>query len=253
MVKENPQSSPANDTKGDEILAGKISEKLDVPPDVVKQIIHHVKAIMEGELHLKDLELYGDLGELARYINETKKSLKKFSNLDIVENELPETSDQLEGILEATEEATNQILTLTEELLQDNGAISQKILQLKESVKDQSLNGTQGILNDLDTKNSDNYNKLLSIMTACNFQDLTGQRIQKIVELVRDIESKIMTMVISFNLKIKGKDGDVDKEKIAKEEKLLEQYQADLMKGPQRKDVAVKQDEVDDLLAELGF
>ncbi len=72
--------------------------------------------------------------------------------------------------------------------------------------------------------------------------------------MVRDIEKKIMTMVIGFDLKIKSKKDDADQEKIEMEQKLLEQYQeTDLLKGPQKKGDAVEQNEVDDLLADLGF
>ena len=231
-----------------------IAEEFDAKQDAVEQIIGHVRSIMEGELNLGDIELFGELGELARYINETKKSLKSLSNLDITEKELPETSDQLEGILQSTEEATDQILTLAEGLLSENSTIVKKIEQLREAAKVNAQANTEDLLNELEQLNKNNYDKFIAIMTACNFQDLTGQRIQKIVTMVRDIEKKIMTMVIGFDLKIKSKENDADQEKIEKEQKLLEQYQEpDLLKGPQKKGVAVEQNEVYDLLADLGF
>ncbi len=238
----------------DKKLTDNIAEEFDVKQDAVEKIIGHVRSIMEGELNLGDIELFGELGELARYINETKKSLKSLSNLDITEKELPETSDQLEGILASTEEATDQILTLAEGLLSENSTIGKKIGQLREAAKVNAQANTEDLLNELEQLNKNNYDKFIAIMTACNFQDLTGQRIQKIVTMVRDIEKKIMTMVIGFDLKIKSKENDADQEKIEKEQKLLEQYQEpDLLKGPQKKGVAVEQNEVDDLLADLGF
>lgn len=238
----------------DKKLADNLSEEFDIKEDAVEKIIGHVRAIMKGELNLEDIELFGELGELARYINETKKSLKSLSNLDITEKELPETSDQLERILESTEEATNQILTLTEDLLTENSTIGEKLAQLKELSKENTQNNTKNVLIELEELNKRNYDKYIAIMTACNFQDLTGQRIQKIVIMVREIEKKIMTMVLGFDLKMKSKNKDTDQDKIEKEQKLLEQYKdSDLLKGPQKKGIAIEQNEVDDLLADMGF
>ncbi len=158
----------------DKKLTDNISEEFDVKQDAVEKIINHVRAIMKGELNLGDIELFGELGELARYINETKKSLKSLSNLDITEKELPETSDQLEGILESTEEATNQILTLAEELLSENSAIGKKIEQLRVAAEENTQTNTEDDLNELEKLDKSNYDKFIAIMTACNFQDLIG-------------------------------------------------------------------------------
>jgi chemotaxis regulatin CheY-phosphate phosphatase CheZ len=82
-----------------------------------------------------------------------------------------------------------------------------------------------------------------------SFQDLTGQRIKRIINLVNQIEERIKNMVISFGIKITERERNPhissDELQRAVEEKVTE------LAGPQREGKGLDQAGIDELLANL--
>lgn len=89
---------------------------------------------------------------------------------------------------------------------------------------------------------------LMQIMTTLSFQDLTGQRIKKIIEALKKVENITFELFMSTGLKIKAKEKDPDKDLSQVEAETLKAV-SDL-KGPQSES---RQNDVDDLLAQLGM
>ncbi|MBE9536484.1 MAG: protein phosphatase CheZ [Proteobacteria bacterium] len=179
------------------------SGKVEVPREDLQTPVEHVKGTFEGATG-GDLELYGELGELAKYINDTKKGLRLFDAAQISEEDLPEASGRLEAIVASTEEATDKMLAATEEILEKDAAIATAMALLKEAKEESGASTGEKIdaaIKELEDVSSHNNQKLMSIMEACNFLDLTGQRIEKIIALVNGIENKLMKMILSFNIK----------------------------------------------------
>ena len=96
----------------------------------------------------------------------------------------------------------------------------------------------------------ENSQKLMDATTriyeACGFQDITGQRITKVVKTFKDIEERIDALVAAFG-------SDVEKVKAeqpeAEEKEEKKNSDADLLHGPQLAEDAKSQAEVDALLA----
>lgn len=82
--------------------------------------------------------------------------------------------DELAAIVAATEVATDQILEAAESL----ETISDKI----------KAEGTSQHAEELETT-------VTGIYEACNFQDITGQRISKVMTLLRDVDERLMAMI----------------------------------------------------------
>jgi hypothetical protein len=104
---------------------------------------------------------------------------------------------------------------------------------------------------------------LTHIMEALSFQDLSGQRIKKIVGLISDIQLQLLSLLVSVNTKIKAHHAaptvvrpKEETEKVAQAEvdKMLERLSAEPseLKGPGA-DKRLDQGAVNDLLAQLGF
>ena len=87
-------------------------------------------------------------------------------------------SDQLDAIVDATEEATNAILGSVEE-------ISQAIDSRREDLESAGLGDWVGEVEQ----------KFQSIFEACSFQDITGQRITKIVGELKFIDERLNAMI----------------------------------------------------------
>ena len=91
------------------------------------------------------------------------------------------------------------------------------------------------------------------IFEACGFQDITGQRITKVVTAMEEIEGKIDDLIAAFS-----NDDDTSREdrRIAREQKRAEKRQeaiaeGELLEGPQLPETAVSQDDIDALFDSL--
>ncbi|MDR2386345.1 MAG: protein phosphatase CheZ [Deltaproteobacteria bacterium] len=104
---------------------------------------------------------------------------------------------------------------------------------------------------------------LTHIMEALSFQDLSGQRIKKIVNLISEIQVQLLSLLVSVNSKIKAHHETPslvrpkeEREKVAQAEvdKMLEKLTAEPseLKGPGAEN-RLDQGAVNDLLAQLGF
>ena len=96
-----------------------------------------------------------------------------------------------------------------------------------------------------DDKGQSLLNSTATIYEACGFQDITGQRITKVVATPQHIEEKINSLIAAF-----GGEGAKQKRSKAKSPKnpLADE---DLLEGPQLKGVGKSQAEGDAVLAEF--
>jgi chemotaxis protein CheZ len=92
--------------------------------------------------------------------------------------EMRRVTDELDAIVGGTESATEHILNAAEEI--DQCASTLQALVRTE----QEQNLTRDILE-----------RVLQIFESCNFQDLTGQRISKVVATLKFIEDHIIKMM----------------------------------------------------------
>ena len=132
--------------------------------------------------------------------------------------------DQLDAIVSATEEATNSIMETVEE---NNQAIE----KLREKVVgEQALKLLDGMV--------DNGMK---VFEACSFQDITGQRISKVVKSMKYVETRVNSII-----EVWGKDAVEATEITAETGKKREGDKA-LLNGPQLEGGGISQDEIDKL------
>lgn len=173
---------------------------------------------------------------------------------DIVEmaaKEIPEASNQLEGINETLEESTMKIMDINEEQL---GLAERQLARLgvllpEVEAGDGDREEMSGVLREQRECLQGIKDLSLRMMEPLSFQDLVGQRIQKIIRLVKTMEARIEDIIISFGLKIQRHKQNPDKtfEELRRE---VEEYKCEL-KGPQRQGEGLGQSQIDELLATL--
>jgi chemotaxis protein CheZ len=88
--------------------------------------------------------------------------------------------------------------------------------------------------------------RLLEIMMAQDFQDITGQLIKKVVVITKTVENELTQL-------LKDSAPPDVKEKLAQKQQAAQEQPQPLMQGPSVPSAALDQDSVDDLLADLGF
>jgi chemotaxis protein CheZ len=242
------------------IVSGKLSEsEVEELTFFFKQAVSHAMDQDDEDFYRSvTAEMSGNVKELALVlINFRKEFTQKIRPHieDIANVFIPQTSDQLEGIIETTEQAANTImdnLDRMNQLVAENKAIIA-------AMQNGMVNGCTlspvlvadlaPTLDVLAKHNGEYLNLITDTFTQMSFQDLTGQRLQRIIKLVGEIEEKITKMVISFGLKmtVREKNPELSAEELQK--KVDEQVQ--LLAGPQKKGGGLDQDGIDDLLNSL--
>src|SRR6202165_2719993 len=111
-------------------------------------------------------------------INRTKREIAVLHGKSFDGNEMAKVTGELGAVVGGTEQATQQILEAVEAIDQAASALG------KVSSPDQ-----QKILSE------EIQERVVSIFEACNFQDLTGQRISKVMTTMKFIENHITVMM----------------------------------------------------------
>lgn len=161
-----------------------------------------------------------ELTELERYIKSMRSEVAALKPADgQTESHFATASDELDAIVGATEEATGKILDACD-------AIQEAI--------DQAPEGISGPVTD----------QITAIFEACSFQDITGQRISKVVSSLKHIEGRIDRMMAIVGA------GDVLAESDPVDRREEEGEVPGLLNGPQLPDGAKTQDEIDKLFSD---
>ena len=131
-------------------------------------------------------KLYGELGELTRYIENTMRQLRT-AEAPVTETtvQLPQASEHLSGLAKLTEEGTHRVMELTEELQDNRQQVSKQLGELFTHLASgrggaDSSDRIAAIVKLLAADDT----RLMDIMTALSFQDLVAQRIKKIITIL---------------------------------------------------------------------
>lgn len=209
-----------------------------IPAEQVRAVLKGVKDLFEGKIEGPDLEeLYGELGDLARYINGARKELREFQPGQLADKDIPDASQQLDAIVSQTEQATGSIMDSCEQLEGINERIKDRLISTEPPIDPDVLAG-------VDDAVMEGQQHITRIFESCNFQDLTGQRIKKIVTTLNEIERQVLRMVVVFGLNKDTGTLDEDTKKDL-------QSDAELLNGPQLPGSSLEQDDIDDILDTL--
>ncbi len=175
--------------------------------------IHSMKTFIDS----LDSTIYKEFREIANYIQKTKQEIGHLQAHDLKSKHIPEAGHELSVVVTTTEEATTKIMECAEEILD---ADTSDVKAYKELVD----------------------GKVMEIFEACSFQDLTGQRISKVIETLENIETRVGRFASAIG-------ADDSKEPVSEKEAKRNQRKKDLiLNGPALEGQGVSQDEIDALL-----
>ncbi len=200
------------------------------------------------------------VGQLTRMLHDSLQELGYDKLLEKAACAIPDAQDRLAYVAVMTEQAAERALNATEiakpiqdKLAADAAGLSGRWQELFEGGGSGQLDTdafrnlvtqTRNYLDDVPNRTNATNAQLLEIMMAQDFQDLTGQVIKKITEMVRNLERELVQLLLD----------NVPADKRAESSG----SGTGLMNGPVvnakgRSDVVTNQNQVDDLLASLGF
>lgn len=199
------------------------------------------------------------VGYLTRNLHNSLRELGYDRRLESLAAEVPEAQDKLSYVATKTEQAADRTLNATEIAMPIQEKLSSEAILLTEKWKNAFeeqkaqpdtekfkllLIETLSYIDTIPERTDATNAQLMEIMMAQDFQDLTGQVIKKITTMVQRLEQDLLQLLLA----------NVPPEK----RQMHVEDSANLMNGPvtnpeKNPDTVSNQDQVDDLLASLGF
>ncbi len=171
----------------------------------------------------KEGELYNEIGRVTRKLHDSISDFRQALDprIKMMANEdVPNAVDNLQFVMKKTEEAANKTMTIVEKYLGSQPEYTKHL---------QSVIGTPETMQYLERFNRELFSDLTDILVAQEFQDITGQTIRKVIDLVNAVETELVSLIATFGVKIEEGEAEVVVPEI------------------------VVQSDVEDLLKEFGF
>lgn len=210
----------------------------------------------------RDSMLFQEVGRLTRELHDSINGFVMDAQLaDIVHNDIPNAAERLRYVIATTEQAANTTLGAVEDSLpladslrndaQHLGNQWAKFNSRQLTVDDFRELSTQlsQFLESTQSNTEQLHSKLSEVLMAQGYQDITGQIISKVIDLVNDVECKLVQLVrLSGHRPMSGAIPDAQKNN----GKDIGAH-GPAVPGVDKGDMVNGQDDVDDLLSSLGF
>ncbi|KPD24709.1 MULTISPECIES: protein phosphatase CheZ [Idiomarina] len=219
--------------------------------------------LLEDVYNRRNDKLFTSVGQLTRDLHEALQDFQLDPRIvQMTEDDLPDAQNRLQYVIQKTEDAANRTMDAVEACLPMADDMHQRV----ESVmpvwnrlmsNDIQLNEFKSLCHEVDDvlkRCGENMPQVHGLMTevlmAQDYQDITGQVIRRVIQLVEDVEKNLIEL-----LKIFGKEEarrEAEKAESSKQ-KSASEAEGPIIDADKRDDVVGGQDEVDDLLSSLGF
>jgi len=192
------------------------------------------------------------IGQLTRLMLESMRELGLEQGIARAAEAIPDARDRLTYVAQMTERAAERALNAVDVAQPIQDQLSRQATELSQrwaagsatttAMADtaQLVSDTRGFLAEVPRQAQATSAQLMEIMMAQDFQDLTGQVIKKMMDLIKEVETQLLQLLVDNTPELKRQGLDTG-----------------LLNGPRIKpgapDTLSDQTQVDDLLASLGF
>jgi chemotaxis protein CheZ len=224
-----------------------------------RDLVTQLEAGNETEVHrlvdeltsLRESHLFQEVGKLTRELHEAMNSFRLDSRLsDITATDIPDAKDRLNYVITMTEQAAHRTLDVVEQTLPLTESLSRQAAELKAPIATlrdaKTLNGLgdrlDSFIDEVARDSAIMQQNLSEVLIAQDYQDITGQIIRRVINLVHEVETSLVGMV-----RISGQRMAPAKPSVP------EHLDGPRIQGKEGADQVTGQDDVDDLLSSLGF
>ncbi|EGR4164303.1 protein phosphatase CheZ [Vibrio cholerae] len=203
--------------------------------------------------------MFKEIGMLTRDLHEALKNFQideRFS--EIATDEIPDARERLHYVIQKTEVAANKTMDAVDRCMPIADKLHESLLLIRpewnglmngriELMHFKSLcHRIDDLLSQVEGDSSELRGELTEILMAQDFQDLTGQIIKRVINLVNEVEKRLVEILTVFGAA--QKEQKADKATVTSIEP-----EGPILNPHERIDAVSSQDEVDDLLSSLGF
>lgn len=232
----------------DSIVAANLAEE--TPKPTAK-----VVAINSGDSdsNAQSNAMIAQIGQMARSLHDTLLELGLDKEIQKATASIPDARDRLNYVATLTQQAAERVLNATDAaqpLVEKMEVEAHRLSKQWELLFEKKLDvdkfkalvtQTHAFLYEVPKQTKATNAYLMEIMMAQDFQDLTGQVIKKIIAVTQEMEQQLLSLLLE-----------------SAPESVRKEFDTGLLNGPVinpngRTDVVTNQDQVDDLLASLGF
>lgn len=202
------------------------------------------QAIMDPTGAPIDTQIYDQLGELARFIDTTLKTITRFRDpMSATTEQLTESANHLRDLKRLTEDGAHQVMQVVETLQDNHRRLVAHLDEVSRAVSAApGLTDAAATVSAMERALARNEKPLVDILTALSFQDLAAQRVNKLVTIVEEVEHRLLELVVVFGPYTKG----AGTAEASKTTAMLKQLEAS-------KTTAMNQDLADEILKQFGF
>ena len=227
------------------------------------QLIHELN-------QTRDRGLYQEVGKLTRELHSAIVNFQIDPHMPQAEeiSQITDATERLSYVVRLTEAAANRTMDLVENatplvngmaneaqaLSNDWGRFMRREVGAEEFRE--LARRVEGFLSRSEQENRTVSSNLNDILLAQDYQDLTGQVIKRVTQLVTEVESNLLKLVLMAGQVDRFAGIEHDREAILSEKdpkKHLAKGEGPQIHADKREDVVSGQDDVDDLLSSLGF
>ncbi|MGB9578259.1 MAG: protein phosphatase CheZ [Halothiobacillaceae bacterium] len=238
-----------------------------ITPELLAQAEQLLEALRQGDesaarqalmnlTEARESLLFREIGSITRDLHDSLRQFSEDSRLDaLTAQDMPDARERLRYVTSLTEQAANrtlgaaeQALPLTDNLIRRSQRVMERLTALRElhpgnQALQDALGPVETYLASVNQEGEQVRAQLNEIILAQEFQDLTGQLLHRVILLLERLEGEMVKLI-----RLVGSTGQV---------RAVDPEEATRAEGPAlptaKAGVVQSQDEVDDLLASLGF
>lgn len=146
----------------------------DVKLDDVMELAQRMADTLDEQVAHADALLYEDFRAIADEISGLKREMSSLRPDHMRFERIPEAGRELDAVVESTEEASGAIMTAAEEIMAADASDPEAYKAMVDE-------------------------RMMLIFEACSFQDITGQRVAKVIETLQHIEARVSRFAEAIN------------------------------------------------------
>jgi chemotaxis protein CheZ len=225
-------------------------DKNDPKHRIFELMIHFMDALSANEyekmegisdqlVRATDSGIFTEVGKITRKLHNSLEDFRGSINTGLqrlAQSDVPTAVDNLQFVISRTEDAANKTMGIVERYFEESNDFSRHLESIKG--QEEAAGYFKSFKDSLD-------NDMTLILTAQQFQDITGQTIKKVIDLVNNVEVELLKLIAKFGILTRT---ESDKTKVGADS---EQHEED--EAIERSIEKVTQSDVEALLNDFGF